>query len=126
MAAFVALPVANSVGTALALVPASVMKYSASNTPSRSEQLLNRARRALRRGENRQALVALRQATYDAENDPRLWALYGGACAKAKRIAEAQFALGQALYFRQRQHDARRARSIQALLDRLDNMGRAA
>ena len=92
------------------------------NFPSRTEQLLNRARRAQRRGENRQALVALREATLAAQTDPRLWALYGGACAKAKRIDEAQHALGQALYFRQRQHDKARARSIQSLLDRLKRL----
>ena len=40
--------------------------------PSRLELLLARARRAQQRGERRQALVALREATLLAETDARL------------------------------------------------------
>ena len=93
--------------------------------PSRTELLLSRARRALQRGERRQALVALREATLLAETDAKLWALYGSACAKANRIEEAERAFGQALYLRQREHDAPRANALLGAIARL-GLGRAA
>jgi Flp pilus assembly protein TadD len=87
--------------------------------PSRTELLLSRARRAQQRGERRQALVALREATLLAETDAKLWALYGSACAKASRFEEAERAFAQALYLRQRQHDARRVNSLRSVIERL-------
>jgi Flp pilus assembly protein TadD len=93
--------------------------------PSRTELLLRRARRAQQRGERRQALVALREATLLAETDARLWALYGAACAKAARFDEAERAFVQALYLRQRQHDVPRVNSLRKVMARL-GVGRAA
>jgi Flp pilus assembly protein TadD len=93
--------------------------------PSRSELLLGRARRATQRGERRQALVALREAALIAESDPKLWALYGFACVKANRLAEAERAFGQALYLRQRAHDVPRANALRGVIARL-GLGRAA
>ena len=93
--------------------------------PSRTELLLSRARRAQQRGERRQALVALREATLLAESDPKLWALYGSACVKANRLEEAERAYGQALFFRQRAHDVGRARSLRSVIERL-SVNRAA
>lgn len=87
--------------------------------PSRTELLLQRARRAHQRGERRQALVALREATLLAETDPRLWALYGAACAKANRLPEAERAFSQALYLRQRLQDSPRANSLRRVIERL-------
>jgi len=93
--------------------------------PSRVELLLARARRAQQRGERRQALVALREATLLEESNPKLWALYGSACVKANRLEEAERAFGQALYFRQRAHDTGRARALRGVIERL-GLGRAA
>jgi Flp pilus assembly protein TadD len=93
--------------------------------PSRTDILLARARRAQQRGERRQALVALREATLLAETDAKLWALYGAACVKSNRLDEAERAFGQALYLRQRQHDAPRVRTLRSVIDRL-GLGRAA
>jgi Flp pilus assembly protein TadD len=90
-----------------------------SQFPSRIEQLLSRARKAQRRGERRQALVAFREAALLAESDPRIWALYGSACFKSNRRVDAERALGQALYLRQRAHDLPRAEALQALIERL-------
>jgi len=87
--------------------------------PSRTELLLSRARRAQQRGERRQALVALREATLLAETDARLWALYGAACAKANRLDEAERAFSQALYLRQRERDGRRATALRNVIQRL-------
>ena len=93
--------------------------------PSRTELLLSRARRAQQRGERRQALVALREATLLAESDPKLWALYGAACVRANRLEEAERAYGQALFFRQQAHDHRRASALRGVIERL-NLHRAA
>ncbi len=87
--------------------------------PTRIEMLLSRARRAQQRGERRQAMVALREAASLAETDPKLWALYGSACTKANRLEEAERAYGQALYLRQRQHDAGRVASLRGVIERL-------
>lgn len=87
--------------------------------PSRTEQLVNRARRATQRGERRQALVALREAALLAESDPKLWALYGAACVRGNRIEEAERAFGQALFLRQRAHDVGRANALRGVIARL-------
>jgi Flp pilus assembly protein TadD len=103
------------------------MKHPSESTafPSRPELLLARARRAQHRGERRQALVALREAALLAETDARLWALYGSACVKSNRLDEAERAFGQALYLRQRAHDAPRAQALRGVIERL-GLGRAA
>jgi len=93
--------------------------------PTRAELLLGRARRAQQRGERRQALVALREAALLEETDAKLWALYGAACAKANRLDDAERAFTQALYLRQRQHDAPRANALRDLIQRL-GLGNAA
>lgn len=87
--------------------------------PTRSELLLGRARRAQQRGERRQALVALREATLLEETNAKLWALYGSASAKANRLDEAERAFTQAIYLRQRQHDAPRVNALRGLIRRL-------
>lgn len=86
---------------------------------SRQQALVSRARRAVSRGEKRQAMVALREACLLAEGDACLWALYANACARANRVADAERAYSQALYLRQREHDTLRARSLRDILDRL-------
>ncbi len=96
-----------------------------SGFPSRTEQLLGRARRAQQRGERRQAVVALREAAMLAETDPKLWALYGAACVKANRLEDADRAFSQALFLRQRDHDTGRANSLRAVIQRL-GLGNAA
>ena len=97
------------------------MKYKPENPafPSRTESLVARARRAQQRGERRQALVALREATMLVETDARLWALYGAACVKANRLDDAERAFTQALYLRQRAREAGRAQALQGIIARL-------
>jgi len=98
------------------------MTQQAANTvfSSSIELLLRRARRAQRRGECRQALVALREASLLAETDAKLWALYGAACAKANRLDDAERAFTQALYLRQRERDALRVSSLRGVIQRLE------
>ena len=120
--------VVRRAGTAFALMRDNSMAQQSSTPPgfpSRTELLLSRARRAQQRGERRQALVALREATLLAETDAKLWALYGSACAKANRLDEAERAFTQALYLRQHQRDGQRVNSLRALIRRL-GLGHAA
>jgi Flp pilus assembly protein TadD len=86
---------------------------------SRQQVLVARARRAVSRGEKRQAMVALREACFLMENDARLWALYGNACARLNRKDDAERAFTQALYLRQREQDTARARVLREILERL-------
>jgi Flp pilus assembly protein TadD len=59
------------------------------------------------------------------ETDPKLWAMYGFACAKANRLEEADRAFSQALFLRQRQHDTPRVNALRGVIKRL-GCGRAA
>jgi Flp pilus assembly protein TadD len=59
------------------------------------------------------------------ETDPKLWAMYGFACAKANRLEEAERAFSQALFLRQRQHDTPRVNALRSVIKRL-GCGRAA
>ncbi|HEY2408144.1 MAG TPA: hypothetical protein VGI10_19185 [Polyangiaceae bacterium] len=92
---------------------------------SRPQILVARARRAVARGEHRQAMVALREACALTEQDARLWALFGNACARLNRDADAERAFGQALYLRQREQDDARAQVLRGIIERL-RIGRAA
>ena len=78
--------------------------------------LLRRARRCKLRGETRQSMLAVREACFTSQTDPRLWALYGAACQRARRNDEAKDAIRQAIFLRERERDARRAGSLQRLL----------
>lgn len=86
----------------------------------REQTLLRRARRCARKGDDRKALVALREACMSAGNDARLWALYGAQCWRARRGAEALHAMQQSLWFRVRSRDERRARVIRALIAQIE------
>lgn len=63
--------------------------------------------------------MALREATLLEETNPKLWALYGAACAKANRLDDAERAFAQALFLRQREHDVPRANTLRGLIQRL-------
>jgi Flp pilus assembly protein TadD len=91
-------------------------------SPSEREQsLLRRARRCGRKGEDRKAMVALREACFSAGNDARLWVLYGVHCWRALKRDEALRALRQGLWFRERNRDERRARVVRALIEQIES-----
>jgi hypothetical protein len=87
----------------------------------REQTLLRRARRCARKGDDRKALVALREACLSAGTDARLWVLYGAACWRARKADEALRAMRQALWFRERNRDERRARVVKALIARIES-----
>ncbi len=83
------------------------------------ECVLDRARRFIKRGEDRRALLTLEQACYGAAQDARVWALYAAHCQRTNRLADAERAFRQALYLRERERDEARAVVLRRLLDEL-------
>jgi Flp pilus assembly protein TadD len=88
-------------------------------TPEPLEGKLSRARRCRRRGEERRAMLLLREACFEQSDDARLWTLYGVQCARLGRRDDAIHALGQARWLRERARDTRRAAVTHALLERV-------
>ena len=78
-----------------------------------------RARRHMRRGEPRKALVTLREACLMDERDASLWTQYGTLLAQVGRVDDAAQALRHALWLRRSAGDAPRARVTERLIDRL-------
>ncbi|HET9933044.1 MAG TPA: hypothetical protein VFQ35_20215 [Polyangiaceae bacterium] len=85
------------------------------------EVLLNRARRATKKGELRKAMLTLREACYGVRGDARLWVMYAVACYRVRRRSEATDALRQALWLRERAHDSARAEVIRRLMLRFED-----
>ncbi len=77
---------------------------------------LAKVRRHRRRGEFRSAMLAMREICYRAADDARLWTLYAHHCLGAGRRDDALHALKQAVWLRQRNQDASKARVTLALL----------
>ena len=80
------------------------------------EQQVQQAQRLRRRGEQRKALLLLREACFRAGSDARLWALYAMQCWRMGRADDARQAFRQAIWFRERAGDAGRTRVLRALL----------
>jgi len=89
------------------------------------EALVRRAFRFRRKGEERRAMVALREAAFGNDRSARLWTLYGVQCARAGRLDAASQALNHALWLRERANEAGKARVTRGLLERA-TPGRAA
>ena len=81
--------------------------------------LVLRARRLRRRGEDRRAMLILREACHAAEDCARLWTLYAAQCMRVGRRDDASDALTRAVWLRERDRDAARAKVTRDLLERL-------
>ena len=66
---------------------------------------LGQARRRRAKGDQRRALVLLREACCLAEDDPVLWTLYGVQSWRSNRRDEARQAIRRALWLRERLGD---------------------
>jgi Flp pilus assembly protein TadD len=86
-------------------------------SPPTPEALCRRARRYARRGQARRALLALRQAAHEHEDDPRLWTLYGVQCLRMGRMETARHALMHAAWIRDRRNEQRKADVTRRLLE---------
>ena len=86
-------------------------------------QRVAQARKRRRRGDERKALLLLREACYLSREDPRLWAMYGAQCWALNKRDDARQAFRQALWFRERAKDEPRARVLRCLLRKMDSDG---
>ena len=77
---------------------------------------LQRARRQRLRGEQRKALLLLREACCLSEKEARLWTLYAVQCWRTGHRDDARTAMRQALWLRQRESDHARAHVLRGLL----------
>jgi Flp pilus assembly protein TadD len=87
---------------------------------TREEILLRQARRYKRRGDERRAMLALRECCFLSRDSARLWTLYGVFCWRARRPDDALAALRQALWLRERSHDELRAKVLRGLVERIE------
>ena len=81
--------------------------------------LVLRARRMRRRGEQRRAMLLLREACHASEDCARLWTLYAAQCMRVGRREDATDALNRAVWLRERDRDAARAKVTRDLLELL-------
>lgn len=81
--------------------------------------LLSRVRRLRRRGEERRAMLLLREAAYSDRHDAVLWTSYADQCRRAGKREQADQALVHAIWLRERQNDAKRAGVTRLLLEDL-------
>ncbi len=84
---------------------------------------VQRARRQAERGDERRAMLILREACFAAEHDPALWVHFGLACLRARRRDEGLRALAHALWLRERERDERRAQVMRDLIAHLSRGG---
>jgi Flp pilus assembly protein TadD len=83
---------------------------------TRDEAQLRRAWRHRRKGEERRAMVMLREAAHENENAARLWVLYGVQCARIGRLDDAQRALQHAAWVRERDGEHAKANVTRAIM----------
>ncbi|HEX3596834.1 MAG TPA: hypothetical protein VHU80_17110 [Polyangiaceae bacterium] len=86
-------------------------------TPDQAQ--LRRAWRHRRKGDERRAMVMLREAALENEHDARLWAMYGVQCARIGRFDVARRALQHAAWVRDRNGEAAKANVTRALIAEL-------
>ncbi|HXK17151.1 MAG TPA: hypothetical protein VNG33_05100 [Polyangiaceae bacterium] len=84
---------------------------------------VERARRQSERGDERRAMLILREECFRVESDAALWVHYGLACLRARRRDEAFRALGHALWLRERARDSARVRVMRDLIEHLSGGG---
>ena len=68
-------------------------------------------------------MVALGEACTLQQDNAALWTLYAAQCMRARHREDAERALGQAIWLRQRARDRRRARATRALLESVRTRG---
>jgi hypothetical protein len=84
---------------------------------------VERARRQSERGDERRAMLILREECFAVESDPGLWVHYGLSCLRARRRDEGYRALAHALWLRERARDERRAAVMRDIIAHLSGGG---
>jgi Flp pilus assembly protein TadD len=83
---------------------------------TRDEAQLRRAWRHRRKGDERRAMVMLREAAHENEHDARLWVMYGVQCARIGRPNDARRALQHAAWVRERNGEHAKANVTRAIM----------
>ncbi|HEX7670205.1 MAG TPA: hypothetical protein VF395_11505 [Polyangiaceae bacterium] len=86
---------------------------------TREASLRRRAARFRRRGDDRAAMLALRQAAHENEENAALWTSYGVQCARLGRMDETERALTHAAWLRDRSNEPGKARTTRAIRQQL-------
>jgi Flp pilus assembly protein TadD len=82
---------------------------------------VQRARRQSERGDERRAMLLLREACFAADSDPAMWVHYGLACLRARRRDEGFRALAHSLWLRERARDQARVQVMRDLIAHLSS-----
>ena len=81
--------------------------------------MCRRAWRQRKRGDERRAMLLLRDAAHRNEDDARIWALYGVQCGRAGCLEAATRALGHAVWLRVRRQEPRKAQVTRDVMARV-------
>lgn len=84
---------------------------------------LERARRQSERGDERRAMLILREECFAAESEAAIWVHYGLACLRVRRRDEGFRALAHALWLRERGRDQARVEVMRNLIAHLSAGG---
>jgi hypothetical protein len=84
---------------------------------------VERARRQSERGDERRAMLILREECFAVESDAALWVHYGLSCLRTRRRDEGFRALAHALWLRERSRDEARSRVMRDLIAHLSSGG---
>ncbi len=109
-------------GTALAKAPR-IMSYLVKEPRKPAVTALERARRQSERGDERRAMLILREECFAVESDAALWVHYGLSCLRVRRRDEGFRALAHALWLRERAREDGRARVMRELIAHLSSGG---
>jgi hypothetical protein len=100
-----------------------IMSYLVKEPRKPATTAVERARRQSERGDERRAMLILREECFAVESDPALWVHYGLSCLRARRRDEGFRALAHALWLRERARDLRRAAVMRDLIAHLSSGG---
>ena len=84
---------------------------------------IERARRQSQRGDERRAMLILREECFAVESEPGLWVHYGLSCLRARKRDEGFRALAHALWLRERARDDKRADVMRDIIAHLSGGG---
>lgn len=79
---------------------------------------LNQAKQARRRGKHRKAMLLMRKAAFEGQENPTLWTRYALSCLRDGRDDEAQKAFSQAVWLNRRQGNPRRAQVTEEIAEK--------
>jgi hypothetical protein len=82
---------------------------------------VERARRQSERGDERRAMLILREECFAVESDAALWVHYGLSCLRARRRDEGFRALAHSLWLRERARDGARTQVMRDLIAHLSS-----